>query len=49
MENVAESNHEGTLMIQIFLVGNFSCKAHNYAWLVSDIMRSAQLDREGVE
>jgi hypothetical protein len=29
--------------------GNFSCKAHNYAWLASDIMRPAQPDRAGAD
>jgi hypothetical protein len=45
----AESGREGTLTIRSFLMGNFSCKAHNYAWLASDIMRSAQPDRAGVD
>jgi hypothetical protein len=49
MENVAESSHEGTLTIRSFLMGNFSCKTHNYAWLASDIMRSAQPDRVGAD
>jgi hypothetical protein len=49
MENVVDNIHEGTFMIQSFLMGNFFCKEHKYAWLASDIMRSAQPDIVGVE
>jgi predicted ferric reductase len=49
MESVVEHNHEGTLTIQSFLMGNFFYKAHNYAWLMFDMRKPEQSDREGTE